>query len=49
MELIYVIFLLTNHVFVFRNRETEIVELLLVTREVKRTEDKEIRIILKIM
>lgn len=49
MELIHVPFLLTNHVFVSRNRVTEIVELLLVTREVKRTEDKEIRIILKIM
>lgn len=49
MELIHVPFLLTSHVFVSRNRATEIVELLLVTREVKRTEDKEIRIIITIM
>lgn len=49
MELIHDTFLLTNHVFVSRNREEEIVGLLLVTKEVKRTEDEEIGVILKII
>lgn len=42
-------FFKTNHASVSRNREAEIVGLFLVTREVKRSEDEEIRIILKMI